>query len=300
MMGLSRSRNSPNLLSNLVPDHPGWKANEEKYASVEGVDLPSFDRQPAAKIEIPNGLWGQNAFWSFELAAKGAGNQFQFEAWLRASDVRPAPEGSAYISIDQLDEKGEAIWGPCLVLEDLRGSHDWHRVERLIYLAPGCVKLRIGVGLRNATGTLWASRLSLEARSPAVRMNTSRGFPQDELQIDPGQNRDVRRGLSSHARVLLRAASGHFIVPEIGELKGRFSGFAATCVLGLNQARRIPLLDAHDAFGRRRGAAGALVHNMRGKLCARQLGILLGWTTRTSSLPGCHSAKALCVPLDAL
>ncbi|HUD14726.1 MAG TPA: twin-arginine translocation signal domain-containing protein [Terracidiphilus sp.] len=262
--GLIEKQNSPNLLSNLVPDHPGWKANEEKYASVEGVDLPSFDRQPAAKIEIPNGLWGQNAFWSFELAAKGAGNQFQFEAWLRASDVRPAPEGSAYISIDQLDEKGEAIWGPCLVLEDLRGSHDWHRVERLIYLAPGCVKLRIGVGLRNATGTLWASRLSLEARSPAVRMNTSRGFPQDELQIDPGQI-GMFDADSHLTRVSsLRAASGHFIVPEIGELKGRFSGFAATCVLGLNQARRIPLLDAHDAFGRRRGAAGALVHNMRG------------------------------------
>ncbi len=254
----------PNLISALNPRGAGWSITGKNYTSTEMVQLPKLGPQEAIKIEIPRDVWGRNAAWHYELPATGDGTQFFFQAWIRASDVKPAPDGSAYIGIEQLDDKGASIYGPSVILEEIRDSQNWHDLGRLIYLAPNCLTLRVSLGLKNATGTLWGTRISLEHRLPTVRINTARGFPQDELQTNSRQIGMFDADFHLKRATTLRAAAGQCVVQDIGELKGSFQGYAATCVLGMNKSRRIPLLEALDQLGRKRGAAGALVHHIRG------------------------------------
>jgi hypothetical protein len=232
--------------------------------SGENATLPESGQHAAGKVSVPSGLWNQNAAWYCDLPGGNERDQYFLQGWIRASDVRPAPDGYAYAGIEQLDAKGDQIYAASLELERAQDSREWHKVERLIYLAPGCKKLRVGFGLKNATGTVWGTQFRLERRSPQVRINTALGFPQDELQVAPEQigmfDADFRlKRVSS-----IRPAAGQKIVSGSRELTGSFEGYAATCVVGMNQARWIPLLEAYDGVGRKRGAAGALVHHMRG------------------------------------
>ena len=259
-----RAETGENLLPAFAAAGTAWAALEPKYASAESEALPEAGQQTAGKIAVPAGLWSQSAAWHCELPASAEKDQYFLQGWIRAVDVRPAPDGYAYAGIRQLDEKGEEIYAASLELERVYDSLAWHKVERLIYLAPGCRKLRIDFGLKDATGTVWGAQFRLERRSPQVRINTALGFPQDELQIAPGQigmfDADFRlKRVSS-----LRPAPGQVISNESGELRGSFEGYAATCVLGMNQARWIPLLEAYDELGRKRGAVGAMVHHVRG------------------------------------
>jgi len=255
---------SENLLPAFAVAGTAWTALASKYVSGENATLPESGQHAAGKVSVPSGLWNQNAAWYCDLPGGNERDQYFLQGWIRASDVRPAPDGYAYAGIEQLDAKGDQIYAASLELERAQDSREWHKVERLIYLAPGCKKLRVGFGLKNATGTVWGTQFRLERRSPQVRINTALGFPQDELQVAPEQigmfDADFRlKRVSS-----IRPAAGQKIVSGSRELTGSFEGYAATCVVGMNQARWIPLLEAYDGVGRKRGAAGALVHHMRG------------------------------------
>ncbi len=271
-----------NLLPAFAAEGTGWSALEPKYASAESVPAAGSGQQTAGKVSVPASVWNQNSAWFCQMPAGAERDQYLLQGWIRTEDLRPAPDGYAYAGFEQLNEKGERIYGAGLELERIQDSRPWHKVERLVYLAPGCRKLYIGFGLNNATGTIWGAQFRLEHRSPQVRINTAQGFPQDELQIAPGQigmfDADFRLKRAS----FIRPAAGQKIVSGNEELSGAFEGYAATCVDGMNQARWIPLLQAYDGVGRKRGAAGALVHNIRGPLRAQQLGIL--WSGRSRYL----------------
>jgi hypothetical protein len=253
----------PNLLPVITSKSTDWKTSGSEYATTDDEVLPEAGSQQAAKIEIPADIWGQESAWYYELPAQGDGVQFFFEGWIRASDVRPSPQGSGYIGIEQLDEKGNQAYAGSLIFEELRGSHDWHKVEKLISLVPTCRKLRVGFGLKSATGTLWGSLFKLEKRSPQVRINTALGFPQDELQVNQRQIGMFDADFRLKRIATIRGAKGQYVIPDAGEVTGSFDGYAATCVIGMNNSRWIPLLEAYDDLGRKRGAAGALVYHTR-------------------------------------
>ena len=94
--------------------------------------------------------------------AVGDRKQFFFEAWIRTLDIQPAPDGYAYVGVEQLDSTGEAAYAAKVTFEELRTSSDWHKVERLFYLIPTCVRLRVRIGLMNATGSVWGTGFRLE------------------------------------------------------------------------------------------------------------------------------------------
>jgi hypothetical protein len=259
-----RAESGENLLPAFAEAGTAWAALGPKYANAESAALPEAGQQTAGKVSVPSGLWNQNAAWYCELPGGAERDQFFLRGWIRTANVRSAPDGYAYAGIEQLDEKGEQIYAASLELERIQESLPWHKVERLIYLAPGCRKLRIGFGLKNATGTIWGAQFRLERRSPQVRINTALGFPQDELQIAPEQIGMFDADFRLKRVSAIRPAAGQRIISGNGELSGGFEGYAATCVVGMNQARWIPLLEAYDGVGRKRGAAGALVHHVRG------------------------------------
>jgi hypothetical protein len=261
---LVRSETGENLLPVFAAAGTAWAALSPKYARTESVALAESGQQTAGKVSVPGGLWNQNAAWYCELPASGDGEQYFLEGWIRTADIRPAPDGYAYADFEQLDEKGERIYAAGLELERIRNSRPWHKVERLIYLAPDCRKLHIGFGLKNATGTIWGAQFRLEHRPPQVRINTARGFPQDELQITPQQMGMFDADFRLKRVSAIRPAVAQTIISGSQQLSGKFEGYAATCVIGMNQSRWIPLLEAFDGVGRKRGAAGALVHHVRG------------------------------------
>lgn len=259
-----RAESGENLLPAFAATGTGWTALGSKYAFAENAILPEAGQQATGKVSVPNGLWNQNAVWYCELPGSAECDQYLLQGWIRTEDVRPAPAGYAYAGIEQLNEKGEEIYSASLELERIHASHPWHKVKSLVCLAPGCKKLRIGFGLKNATGTIWGAQFRLERRSPQVRINTALGFPQDELQVTPEQIGMFDADFRLKRVSTIRPATGQKIMSDSGELRGAFEGYATTCVVGMNQARWIPLLEAYDAVGRMRGAAGALVHHVRG------------------------------------
>lgn len=242
---------------NLLPSFPdGWKKQGTDYVSAEGS---------VAVVQVPTGHWEQNTAWFCDIPAKGEAQQYFFTAQISCKDVRPAPDGYGYISIVQQDENGYDVYVEEIVLEELRGTHEEHKVERLIFLAPQCHMLRIRCGLKYATGQVRATDFRLEHRSPQVRINTAYGFPQDELRIDPHQIGMFDADFRLKNAASLHAYADQCVVNEIKPLSGDVQGYAATCVVGMEKARWIPLLDARDELGCKRGAAGALVHNVRGE-----------------------------------
>ena len=182
-----KQESGPNLLPDFALHGAGWSASGASTVSLDAPPALLTGAVNSVKLDIQKNLWEQKAEWFFDLPAKGEGQQFFFEAWIRTSDVEPAPEGFAYVGVEQLDSSGEPAYAARLTFEEIRGSNAWHKVERIFYLIPDTRKLRVRAGLKNATGTLWGAGFRLEHRSPQVRINTEFGFPEDSLQVKPTQ-----------------------------------------------------------------------------------------------------------------
>lgn len=241
-----------------------WKALEPEWASEALTKLPDGVRTMAGVLRVPTTRWQQTTAWYSDVPAGKEKDQFLLSGWVRADGVSPAPDGHGFVRYQQLDEKGNEVYAAGLDVERLTGTHSWHKVERLLCVLPGCKTIRVSFGLNRATGGVEGAGFCMEPKPPQVQINTAHGFPQDDLQVEPGQVGMFDADFRLKRAVTIRAAEGTTIVPEAGELHGEFEGYAATCVLGMNSARWIPLLEAYDGLGRRRGAAGALVRHQRG------------------------------------
>ncbi len=253
-----------NLLPELSPRESSWKTTAPDYTSMASANLPGQGTQTVAKAVVPAGVRGQHAAWFCDMPAQGDGKQFYLRGWFRAVDVQAAPDGYAYVEIQQLDENGGEAYAANVDVERLWGSRDWHEVEQLITLVPPCRKLRVTFGLHNATGAAMGARFRLESCLPQVRINTALGFPQDALVVTPSQIGMFDADFRLRRVAAIRAAKDQVILNDSADQQGAFGGYAATCVVGMNDARWIPLLEAHDELGRKRGAAGALAFHSLG------------------------------------
>jgi hypothetical protein len=238
---------------NLLPPFSQWKMSDQACCSADEV---------TAKVIVPKHMWAQTKDFYFDLPAEGEGKQFFFAADWRVQDVHSAPEGSALIGVEQLDKMGEPAYAARLAFAKPMGTSAWTTVSQLLYLVPDCVTLRIRISLQNATGTVEARNIRLESRPPQVRINTALGWPEDSLTVKREQ-----LGLFDADYRLKRVAGITTVSPDgtpavTSELQA--SGYAASGVVGMNYARWIPLLEAVDAKGRKRGSAGAIMHHSCG------------------------------------
>ncbi|GAC1425358.1 MAG: hypothetical protein NVSMB62_22490 [Acidobacteriaceae bacterium] len=248
---LKHAAGAGNLLPALADTN--WKRTDPAYCFLAGA---------VGRLTLPKHRRMQAAEWRFDLPSSGEGKQFQFSARWRVIDVEAAPEGTASIGVEQLDKSGEPAYAARKTFGELRGTTGWRSVERLFYLVPDCVTLRVRVALRNASGTVEVSDVRLEERPPQVRINTALGWPEDSLTV-----KNTQLGVFD-ADYRLKRVAGLRTVPLKGamvESQGfAAEGYAASGIVGMNYARWIPLLEAVDASGRKRGAAGALMHHHHG------------------------------------
>ncbi len=110
-----------------------------------------------------------------------------------------------------------------------------------------------------------------------VRTNTHFGRTGDSLGLEPTQIGVFDPSFPLRNASLLRIASALLTPNERAgqappwERRGEHTGWAASCLSASNNpvfpdlyGVRIPVLEAYDAYGRPRGAAGAIVHNYAG------------------------------------
>ncbi|MBN1418228.1 MAG: hypothetical protein JXP34_05590 [Planctomycetes bacterium] len=215
----------------------------------------------SARIDVREGAVPYGAQAWFEVPAK-PGAAYQVSGWMRTSDV--AGDGMAYIALYQNDESGGLV-----TFRDFakaRGTTPWTRYAFDVNAAPGAARLFIRFGLYLAHGTAWFDdfRLSDISGLRFEPMNTSTGVPEDGLVVSPAQMGlfDASFRLKRVARI--RAASGPSIAREPIDMPGAFEGWAASGVVGSDDARWIPILDAFDRYDRPRAAAAALLVHYRG------------------------------------
>ena len=95
-------------------------------------------------------------------------------------------------------------------------------------------------------------------------INTATGEPGDTLGAFPRANRRFRCFFPAQAVGRLRTSPGQYVVDATIEREGELSGWAASGVVGFDQARWIPLIETYDCYNRPRGAAAALMLNYNG------------------------------------
>jgi len=122
---------------------------------------------------------------------------------------------------------------------------------------------------RIMTGTTnWGkqcARVVLHHATPEqLVLNTARGWPADSLQVTPEQIGIFDAGFPLQRVSELTAAAHQSIAPADLRLAAPLTGWAATTVLGYDEARRIPVVMAQDRYGRPRGSAVSLTHRYGG------------------------------------
>jgi len=137
---------------------------------------------------------------------------------------------------------------------DAKGPRQWWRTDQ------ERAEVVAGAG-RDGSRCL---KVRLRAALEEERLNTRRGQPGDGLAVSPSQlgvfDPDYRLERVAYAQ----GAPGQAIFPTDQRLEGPLEGYAASGVVGWNEARWQPLLNAYDRYGRLRGAAGALLRHYAG------------------------------------
>jgi len=96
------------------------------------------------------------------------------------------------------------------------------------------------------------------------RLNTRWGVPEDGLRTEPTQLGVFQADYPLERVRSAQAATGQSVIDPALRLEGVLSGHAAAGVVGFDEARWVPLINGYDAWGRLRGAVGAMLRHDRG------------------------------------
>jgi hypothetical protein len=234
-----------------------WRRSGERCQLVaEGAK----EGRRCAEVSAAPGSPPGDVFWA-ELPCR-PGRTYRITGWTRTRDVTGL--GMAYMAVYQHDAVGKLVEFRDFAV--VRGTSDWQQFTYDFTPPPRAARLRIPIGLYQANGTAWFDDIRLgDITAIGYRpMNTATGKPGDGLEVAPAQIGVFDASFPLQRARTLRTAPGQYVVSRPVELSGEFRGWAASGVIGYDQARWIPLLAAYDRYGRPRGPAGALVVNYQG------------------------------------
>ncbi len=229
------------------------------------ADSPHEGRYCAMAL-LSEGASGGAHYWS-DLPAK-PGAEYQISGWMRSREV--TGRGTAFIAMYQYDAAGKLV--EFLDFAKARGTTPWQRYVYAFTPRPNVARLHVAFGLYDAHGAAWFDDIRLsDVTGKAYRpMNTATGRPDDGLVVTPDQIGIFDAAFPLRRVRDLRPAAGQHILPARTDLverlakPGELTGWAASGVVGYDNARWVPLVDALDRFGRPRGAAGAMLIHYNG------------------------------------
>ena len=265
---------STNLLAN-----PGFEDGlapwQDGRPGVEGVQVgvAGAGRNGGASVMVNVAQTTSTSFYNAQqrVAAVTPGTPLVAEVWVRTESVIDGH--GAYLAVNYHRANGERIG-----FEQTRGvigTHDWTRLRLPAKVPAETAYLTCNL-LLNGHGSVWFDDASLTPGDGSLpSLNTREGDirgPGNSLRVRPEQIGLFDPGYPLRQVAEIRAAKGQSVAPLGFSLTGGFSGYSASGVFAGNgnpiravtHARAIPLLDAFDALGHRRGTAGELVRNYRG------------------------------------
>lgn len=236
----------------------GWRRTGPHCVVVAGE---AYEGSQCGRVTLPLEATGSSAIFYQDVAAQ-PGTSYRISAWMRTRDVRG--QGMAYLAVYQHDEQGRMI--DFRDFATARNTTDWREYHYDFTPRPNVRRLRIQAGLYNATGTMWVDdvRLGNVTGVTSTAINTSTGKPADGLEVAPEQIGIFDPSFPLKRVASLRTAAGQLVLREPIDLAGEFEGWAASGVIGYDQARWIPLVEGFDRYGRRRGPVGAMILNYGG------------------------------------
>ena len=234
-----------------------WHARSEHPQRVQTEPLTG---KACAEVDVPADRGeGEDGLWLELPAARGV---YRVMAAVRSEGI--TGRGFAYAALYQYGADGKLLaWRD---FAQVRGTTDWQRYTFDFSPEPGVQRIHLKLGLYRAVGRAWFDdcRLSRITGLQPSPLNSSTGEPRDGLVIGPERIGVFDPSAPLKRVTRLRAAAGQRVVDAKVDLTGDFTGWQATGVLGQNNARWIPLLEAVDRYGRPRGAAAAMMINTGG------------------------------------
>jgi len=242
------------LQPNLFPqgdfqDQSIWEKDES--CSIDAAN--PFYEKPSAKVSLP---YPSSSEWSTELTLP-AGRLYRFSGWLKTRDIKG---GYAFAALYCYDEEGSiTLW------QDVGkgiGTTDWQLFSWDFSPPSNTKRIVVRCGIHQGQGEAWFSSLGIYERLE-TRINTAKGEPMDGLVVQPFQV-GVFDPSYKLERVAYAKPAKEGIIDWDFQLKGPFSGYAASGVTGADNARWISLLKGYDKYGRLRGSLGALLYHYAG------------------------------------
>jgi len=251
-----------------------WDTDTPASCAVVADEAHSGKRSVRVSVEPGAALLGGGCHHD---VAVEPGQEYVFTGWIKAGNLGREADGFAYLAVYQYAADGRLV-----IFRDtahMTAPQDWQRYDWRFRVAPEVARARLIAGLYNTSGSAWFDDLELVRVPAVVVMNTRTGEPRDGLVVTPQQI-----GVFDPSYTLERVAYGRgsadgFVFPSGVRIEGPLEGYAASGVVGWDQARWTPLVNAYDRYGRLRGAAGALVRNYAGAY-ARSSWAFFGVTNR--------------------
>lgn len=138
-------------------------------------------------------------------------------------------------------------------------------------------------------------KLAAAEMEPLI-MNTARGRPGDSLLVQPDQIGVFDAQFPLKRVAYAKAAPDQYIVPRTFVADAPMQGWSATTVLGYNEARRVPLINCYDRYGRLRGSAASITYRYGGYY-ARSAWAIFGATNFDFFPRGAPAATQLLPPI---
>jgi hypothetical protein len=217
--------------------------------------------QFCAKAVVPGAAGDGGSQIVMELSAK-PGTTYHVSCWMRASEVNGP--GMAFMALYQFDAAGKLVEFADFAVA--RGTTPWRRHDYAVTPAAGVARLSLRLGLYQAQGTAWfddirmADVTGIEFRP----MNTALGKPEDGLNVAPEQIGVFDPSYPLRRARQLKTAAEQQVIGQPIDLQGDWQGWAASGVVGYDDARWVPLLETYDRYGRCRGPAAAMTLHYNG------------------------------------
>jgi hypothetical protein len=249
------TRNTP--LGGVVADGQ-WRRDGETAVVVADSAIHGAH---CGSVSLPSDQPSGSSTFYLDLSLESQ-QAYEIVCHLKSKDVTGG--GMAYAAVYQHAADGQIVEFRDFAV--LRGTTDWSEAHYTFAPNNRVTRVRIQCGLYNATGTAWFDdiRLAKVTGLECRPMNTATGVPADGLETRPEQLGVFDASFPLQRVRRLRTAAGQHVVAPGISLEAELSGWAASGVVGDNNARWIPLLETFDRYDRPRGAAAAALLHYHG------------------------------------
>ncbi len=211
------------------------------------------------EMDVPAGQAGAQCYLDLKAAP---GLTYEVSGWMRTAEL--TGEGMAYMAVYQFDAGNRLVEFRDFAV--VRESKGWHEHQYTFTPEPSVTRISLRFGLYNCSGKAWFDdfRLGDVTGARYVAMNTSTGHPADGLEVMPAQIGAFDASYRLKRACRLRTATGQHVASAPIDRKGLLEGWAASGVVGSNDARWIPILETCDRYDRPRGPAAAVLLHYNG------------------------------------